>query len=80
MTIILPGAMFAAGVSLYLFHRFNQVNRGKQEERRESLNDTRQRYLQQLIDAKKKEAQGTKDQPAPKPRDGEAENDNPNST
>ena len=62
MTIYLPGAMFAAGISLYLFYEYNRVKQAKQEERRESLNDRRQQYLQQLIEAKKKEP-GAEEEP-----------------
>jgi len=55
MTIYVPGAMFAAGISLYLFYQYNRVNDARREERRESLNSTRQQYLQRLLEAKKRE-------------------------
>ena len=55
MTIIVPGAMFAAGISLYLFYRYDRINREKLDDRRESLNETRRQYLQHLIEAGKKE-------------------------
>jgi hypothetical protein len=54
MTIFIPGAMFAAGISLYLFYEFHRVKEAKQLERRDSLHDRRQQYLRQLIEAKKK--------------------------
>ena len=54
MTIILPGAMFAAGISLYYFYEFNRAKEAKLDERRESLNDRRQEFLQQTIEAKRK--------------------------
>lgn len=73
MTIILPGAMFAAGISLYLFHEYNRVKQAKQDERRESLNDTRQQYLNQLIEAKKKEQRTAEDQPITGPHGGEGD-------
>ena len=52
MTIIVPGALFAAGVSLDLFHQYNRVKETKQEEGRETLNEIRQQYLQHLIEQK----------------------------
>ena len=73
MTIIVPGAMFAAGISLYLFYEFNRVKEAKQDERRESLNDKRQQYLKQLIEAKKKEHGTTEDQPITGPHGGEGD-------
>lgn len=73
MTIIVPGAMFAAGISLYLFFEFNRVNQAKQDERRESLNDKRQQYLHQLIEAKRKQQGTAEDQPITGPRDEEHE-------
>lgn|GEM_PF-3199801 len=69
MTIIVPGAMFAAGISIYLFYEFNRVKQAKQEERRESLNDKRQQYLHQLIEGKRKEHGATEDQPTTRLRD-----------
>ncbi len=56
MTIYLPGAMFAAGISLYLFHNYNRTKQAKQDERRESLHEIRQQYLQQMIEVKKRRA------------------------
>ena len=55
MTIYVPGAMFAAGISIYLFYEFNRIKQAKQDQRRESLNDKRQQYIHQLIEAKSKE-------------------------
>jgi len=63
MTIYVPGAMFAAGISIYLFYEFSRVKEAKREQRRESLNDKRQQYLNQLIEAKKKE-QKTEESPS----------------
>ena len=56
MTIIVPGALFAAGISIYLFYEYNRVKEAKQEDRREGLHERRQEYLDQLIAAKKKES------------------------
>jgi hypothetical protein len=63
MTIYVPGVMFAAGISLYLFYKYNRVNDAKREERRESLNDVRQQYLQRLIEANKSESGTAEDVP-----------------
>jgi hypothetical protein len=63
MTIIVPGALFAAGISIYLFYEFNRVKEAKRDQRRESLNDKRQQYIHQLIQANKKE-QKTEEGPA----------------
>ena len=70
MTIILPGGMIAAGISLYLFYQYNRVKEAKQDERRESLNDKRQQYLNQLIAAKKKEQRAAGDQPMTESHEG----------
>lgn len=71
MTIIVPGALFAAGVSLYLFHQYNRVKETKQEERRETLNEIRQQYLQRLIEQKRRENGFTSDPPAVDTHEGE---------
>ena len=63
MTIYVPGAMFAAGISIYLFYEFNRVKQAKQDQRRENLNDKRQQYIRQLIEANRKE-QETGESPA----------------
>ena len=63
MTIYVPGAMFAAGISIYLFYEFNRVKQAKQDQRRDSLNDKRQQYINQLIEARRKE-QKMVDRPA----------------
>lgn len=55
MTIYLPGAIFAAGISIFLFYEYNRVNQAKKDQRRETLDEKRQEYLQRLIAAKKKE-------------------------
>lgn len=59
MTIIVPGAIFAAGISLYLFYEYNRAKEDKQIERREKLNDRRQEYLQKLLQSRKKEQDAT---------------------
>lgn len=63
MTIYLPGAIFAAGISLYYFYEFHRTKEAKQIERRDSLNERRQQYLQQLIKAKKKVRDTATNQP-----------------
>jgi len=55
MTFIVPGVLFGAGASLYIFYEFHRVRLAKHDDRRESLNDTRQQYLHQLIQAKRRE-------------------------
>jgi hypothetical protein len=70
MTIIVPGAMFAAGISIYLFYEFNRVKQAKQEERRESLNDKRQQYLHHLIESRKKGTGTTDEKPITWPQEG----------
>ena len=55
MTIYVPGILFAAGISIYLFHEFNRVKKAKQDQRRESLNDKRQQYISKLIESKRKD-------------------------
>jgi hypothetical protein len=55
MIIYLPGPMFAAGISLYLFYKYNRAKEAKLDARRENLKDIRQQYLQGMIEAKKKE-------------------------
>ena len=59
--IYLFAAAFAAGISLYLFRNYNRTKQAKQDERRESLHEIRQQYLQQMIEAKKKEHGGGED-------------------
>jgi len=78
MTIIVPGGMFAAGISIYLFYEFNRVKQAKQEERRESLKDRRNQYLHQLIESRKKGTGTTEDKPITGPQEGE--DDEPNVT
>ena len=63
MTIIVPGAIFAAGISLYLFYEYNRAKEDKQTERREKLNDRRQEYLQKLLQSRKKEQDAAEDPP-----------------
>jgi len=69
MTIIVPGALFAAGISLYLFYEYNRAKEDKQMERREKLNDRRQEYLQKLLQSRKKEQDTPEDPPTTEPRD-----------
>ena len=73
MTIYVPGAMFAAGISIYLFYEFNRVKEAKQDERRESLNDKRQQYIQLLIETKRKEQKTVESPTRIEPDDGDAE-------
>jgi hypothetical protein len=54
MTLYVPGIMFGAGVSLYLFYEFNRTRQARLDERRENLQETRQEYLHRLIEAKRK--------------------------
>lgn len=71
MTIIVPGAIFAVGISLYLFYEYNRAKEDKQIERREKLNDRRQEYLQKLLQSRKKEQDATTaDPPTTEPPDG----------
>jgi len=79
MTIYVPGVMFAAGISIYLFNEFNRAKEEKQSERRESLNDVRQQYLHQLIAAKRKEHGAVEDQPTTEPHEGASGSDDSNS-
>jgi hypothetical protein len=79
MTIYVPGVMFAAGISIYLFNEFNRVKEEKQSERRESLNDVRQQYLNQLIAVKRKEQEAAEDQPTTEPHEGASGSDDSNS-
>ena len=79
MTIYVPGAMFAAGISLYLFNEYNRRKEEKQRERRESLNDVRQQYLHQLIAAKRKEHGAVGDPPNAEPDEGVSGSDDSNS-
>lgn len=55
MTFFVPGVLFGAGASLYIFYQYNRIRQAKKDDRRESLKDTRQEYLRQLIQAKKKD-------------------------
>lgn len=77
MTIYLPGGMLAAGISLYLFYEYNRVKNAKREERRESLNSTRQQYLQRLIEAKKRETGVAEALPKANLDDGKSDNREP---
>ena len=53
MTIYVPGVMFGAGIAIFLFYEFNRKQHARRDERRESLRDTRQQYLQQMIELKR---------------------------
>ena len=70
MTIYLPGAMLAAGISLYHFYEFHRVKESKQIERRERLNGCRQQYLHLLIEANRKMRGTAEDPPASEPNEG----------
>ena len=67
MTIYLPGGMFAAGISLYLFYNYNRAKEAKLDERRESLHEIRRQYLQGMIEAKKKGRGEVEDLPGVEP-------------
>ena len=73
MTIYVPGAMFAAGISIYLFYEFNRVKQAKQDQRRENLNDKRQQYIHQLIEAKRKEQKAAEYPARIEPDEGDSE-------
>ena len=55
MTFYVPGLMFGAGVAIFLFYEFNRKQHARKDERRESLHDTRQQYLQRMIEMKQKQ-------------------------
>jgi len=69
MFIIIAGV----GVCLYLFYEFQRVKEERQEDRRESLNERRQEYLEKLIRAKKKEQGEAENPPAAGSEDGASE-------
>jgi hypothetical protein len=71
MTLYVPGFLFAAGVSLYLFHEFNRVRDGKNEQRRDRLNEKRQEYLDKLMEVKRREGKSELDQHGEDGEDGE---------
>jgi hypothetical protein len=58
MTFYVPGLMFGAGVAIFLFYEFNRKQHARKDERRESLHDTRQQYLQRMIELKRKQDAG----------------------
>ena len=59
MNIFLPWGAMLIIISLYLFREYNRVRRAKQEDRRERLNERRQKLLDNLLDAKKKNRSAT---------------------
>jgi len=53
MRIYVPWGFIAIFIAFYLFREYNRVSRAKRDERRESLDNVRQQYLQGLINSKK---------------------------
>jgi hypothetical protein len=55
--------LFAVGLALFLFYEYNRRTEARQDERREQLNERRQKYLQKLLEVKKKQQDTTQDPP-----------------
>ncbi|MES1161327.1 MAG: hypothetical protein ABUM51_11250 [Bacteroidota bacterium] len=56
ITIYVPVGFIMVFMSLYIFREYNRVKRAKRDERRESLDATRQEYLDRLIKSRNKES------------------------